>query len=103
MSKSNSFKEIIEKIWPNTKNELEKIIVNAKKMLDKGEGYLKNVSDKSISQTKKISLILLKEKLYYDLGKILSTVSSNRWKTNKKINLLLEKIKSINSEIKKIS
>lgn len=102
MSKSNAFKEMIEKIWPSTKNELEKIIVNAKKMLDKGEGYLKNVSDKSINQTKKMSLILLKEKLYYDLGKTLSVVSSNRWKTNKKINSLLRKIKSINLEVKKI-
>ena len=102
-TKNNRFQEVTKDIWPNTKKELEKMMKNAKKMLDKGEAHLKNLSEKSINQTKKISLRLQKEKIYYDLGKTAADTPNSKWKTTKKINNLLSNIKQIDKEIKKLN
>ena len=102
-NKKNTFQEVTKDIWPNTKKELEKMMKNAKKMLDKGEAHLKDLSEKSINQTKKISLGLQKEKIYYDLGKTTAHTPNNRWRTTTKINKLLSKIKQIDKEIKKLN
>jgi len=102
MGKNNTFKDIADKMWPRTKKELEKVIDNAKKMLGKGEDYLKDLSEKSVNQTKKISLVLQKEKLYYDLGKTLTKVPATRWKKHTKIGSLLKELKKLDAEIRKI-
>ncbi len=100
--KKDHFKEVAEKIWPMTKQELEKGIDNAKKMMVKGEKYLKSVSEKSINQTKKLSLSLRKEKLYYDLGKTVASMAATKFKSSKKISSLRKQIKDLDKEIKKI-
>jgi len=102
VKKKNGFQEVTKNIWPNTKKELEKMMKNAKKMLDKGETHLKDFSEKSVNQTKKISLGLQKEKIYYDLGKVAARTPTGKWKITKKINKLLSEIKKLDKEIKKL-
>jgi len=97
-----SFEKAMAKVWPNTKKELERMMKNTKALLDKGEKYFKDVSEKSLNSTKKLSLSLQKEKLYYDLGKAAATVPTAKLSTSKKISSLKSKIVKIEREIKKI-
>jgi len=71
-------------------------------MIDKGEKYLKNVSEKGAQQTKKLSLSLNREKLYYDLGKLVSRTPKTKWKSNQKIRSSVKIIKDLTKDIKKI-
>ena len=96
------FDEIKKKVWPNTKKELEKGMKEAKKMLDKGETYLRNVSEKGVDQTKKISLNLKKEQLCYQLGKALAAAPKTQWSKNKKVEKLVKTIHGIDKDLKKI-
>jgi len=95
-------KEVVDKIWPKTKKELEKGIENTKKLLNKGERYLKVISDKSIDGTKKLSLSLKREKLYYNLGKLLARLNKSKWSKDNKINDLITEIRGLDKEIRKI-
>tara|TARA_B100000315_G_scaffold257738_1_gene307522 strand:+ start:641 stop:958 length:318 start_codon:yes stop_codon:yes gene_type:complete len=101
-AKKDPFKEFIEKVWPQTKKEFEKAAENAKKMLNKGEEYLKDVSEKSVEKTKKMSLSLKKEKLYYDLGKAVATTPATKINSNKKVSSTLKEIKQLEKQIKSI-
>lgn len=98
----DKFKDVIDKLWPKTKKELEKAIENTKELINKGEKRLKVVSEKSINHTKKLSLGLKKEKLYYNLGKEAAYLSKSKWANNKKIGELISEIKGIDREIKKL-
>lgn len=90
----------IEKVWAKTRKDFDKIIANTQKAIEKGEEYAKQISQKSSIQIKKISLNLKKEKLYYNLGKTISSLPPSRWQENKKVKSLLEEIKKINKELK---
>ncbi len=100
--RKDPLQEFVDKVWPKTKKELEKVAENAKKMLAKGESYLKEVSEKGVEQSKKISLSLKKEKLYYDLGKAVSSCDLAELSSNKKVNGILKNIKKLEISIKKI-
>ena len=102
MTKKDTLKEVVDKIWPKTKQELEKGVENAKTMLAKGEKHLKDFSEKGIERTKKISLSLKKEKLCYSLGKLVAANPVSKWKSDEKINSLVKEIKDIDKQIKKI-
>ncbi|MFH1767755.1 MAG: hypothetical protein ABH858_01155 [Candidatus Omnitrophota bacterium] len=98
----DKFKDVINKLWPRTKKELEKAIETAKSLIDKGEEHIKILSEKSIDSTKKISLGLRKEKVYYNLGKQLAVVPKGRWGKDEKIGGLINTIKAIDREVKKL-
>ncbi len=98
----DTIKEITEKVWPKTRKELENALEITKGMIDKGEKYLKNVSEKGAQQTKKLSLSLNREKLYYDLGKLVSRTPKTKWKSNQKIRSSVKIIKDLTKDIKKI-
>lgn len=100
--KKDNFKEVVDKLWPKTKKELESAICNAKKFMVKSEKYLKSVSEKGVKETKKLSLGLKKEKIFYDLGKAVVKTAPARWKTDKKISDLLKEAKDIDCKIKKV-
>ncbi len=102
MAKNDFFKEVKTKHWPNAKKELEKGIDNAKKMLSSGEKQIKQFSEKSAARTRKISLQVKKERLIYDLGKIVAATAKNKWSSSKKILNLKKEIKDLEKEIKKI-
>lgn len=102
MKKKDPVKNTVENIWPLAKKEIEKGVKNAKKMLAAGEKYLRELSEKGMEKTKKTSLSLKKEKLYYDLGKAVATASSANLSQNKKASKLIAEIKTLNRQIKKI-
>ncbi|MCQ9206208.1 MAG: hypothetical protein NG737_07860 [Omnitrophica bacterium] len=97
-----SLKKAVDKFWPRTKKELEKASENAKVLLAKGEKYLRGVSEKGVRHTKKISLSLKREKLYYNLGKTIAATASGNWKDNKKISDYLNAVKKLDRQIKSI-
>jgi len=100
--KPDTFKEVVDKIWPKTKKELEKMAENAKKMLAKGEEHLRDWSEKGIEKTKKLSLSIKREQMYYTLGKISATTPATKWRASKKISSTLKEIKELDRQIKKI-
>jgi len=96
MVKKETIKEVVDRLWPKAKKELDKGVENAKKVLVQSEKYLKEISEKGVAQTKKISLSLKREKAYYDLGKVIASTAAANWKTNRKITSLIKKIKRSN-------
>ena len=97
-----NLKEMIDEYWPKAKVELEKALVTSKKLLGDGEKYLKEFSEKSAKNARKLSLGVVKEKLYYDLGRLVAGLSKNKWTENPQIGGLIQKIKKLNYQIKKI-
>ncbi len=97
-----SFKKAVDKLWPATKKELEKAINSTKEMLNKGESYIKVMSEKSVDKTRKLSLVVKREKLYYTLGKSTAQIPKSKWPTDKKISKLIKDVKALDKEIKKI-
>ncbi|MCF7907619.1 MAG: hypothetical protein K9L86_01925 [Candidatus Omnitrophica bacterium] len=103
MAKQNdTLKYMKEEVWPKTKKEVERGIKEAKKILNKSEKYLKTVSEKGVKQTKKVSLAIKKEKLYYDLGKTVACVKLENWSSNKKIEAILGEIKALDRKTARI-
>ena len=100
--KKESFKEVFDKVWPKAKKELDKGVKNARKMLVKSEKYLKELSEKGAAQTKKLSLSLKREKAYYDLGKAVSALPTTKWKTDRKVSLLIKEVRDLDRNISKI-
>ena len=100
--KKESLKEVVDRLWPKTKQELEKAVENTKKLIGKGEEYVKVMSEKSAEQTKKLSLSFKRERLYYTLGKAVAKTAQGKWSMSKKINRMVKEIKDTDKEIKKI-
>ena len=101
MDKRN-IKEAVDKIWPKSKKELEKGINEAKRLIDKGEKHLIDATDKGMRNVKAMALQLKREKLYYELGKLVANVSAKKWSGTKKIDQTLKEIKKIDKGIKTI-
>jgi len=102
VKEKGSLKEVLDKLWPQAKKEIDIGVKNAKKILAKSEKYLKELSEKGATQTKKLSLAIKREKAYYDLGKAVSAVPLIKWKASRKISLLVKKIKGMDKDINKI-
>lgn len=81
---------------------VEKAIESTRETFRKGEDYLKEVSEKGIKETKKISIGLKREKLCYELGKAAAETAMSKWQSSKKIGDLMGQIKELNKEIKKM-
>lgn len=81
---------------------VEKAIETTKETFRKGEDYLKEVSEKGVKETKKVSLGLKREKLCYELGKAAAETAMSKWQSSKKIGDLMGQIKELNKEIKNI-
>jgi len=102
MVKKDLIKDFVKKTWPKTKKELEKGMAVTKDIIIKGEKHLKDLSEKGIVKAKKISLSLLREKVYYSLGKSIAATPTTKWRTSKKVKDLITEIKALSCEIKKI-
>jgi ERCC4-type nuclease len=100
--KKDTFREVVDKVWPKTKKELEKGFASLKKTLSRSEKQLKELSDKGVKKTKEISLGLKKEKLYYDLGKAVASGTAIKSCKSTKIVAILKKIKDLDRKIKSI-
>jgi len=93
------FDEIKNNLWPKTKKELEKALDSTKKAIDTGEKYLKELSEKGIEKTRKISLSLKREKIYYELGRAVAMTAKSKWQDAKEIDDLVDEIKKLTKEI----
>lgn len=102
MAKKDFFQEVKDKHWPHAKKELEKGIESARKIILSGEKQIKSFSLKSAEKTRKISLQVKKERLTYQIGKLVCSVAKSKWGKNQKIDTLSREIKKIDREIKKI-
>jgi len=100
--KEQRLQEMIDKVWPRTKKELERGMVQTKKLIVEGEKQFKVISQKSIKNTKKLSLTLQREQLYYALGKSAAGTPRTKWGSAKKINSLIHNIKKLDQQIKQI-
>ena len=100
--KDERLQEMIDKVWPRTKKELERAIVQTKKLIVQGEKHFKVISQKSIKNTKKLTLSLKREKLYYSLGKSVAGTPKTKWGATKKINSLIGNIKKLEEQIQQI-
>lgn len=81
---------------------VEKAIETTKETFRKGEDYLKEVSEKGVKETKKISLGLKREKLCYELGKTVAETPKTKWQSSKEIDGLMKQIRELNREIRKM-
>jgi hypothetical protein len=87
------------KLWPKTRVELEKIVSTTKSAIDTGEKYLKEISEKGIKKTKTIPLRLKREKLYYELGRTVSSLCKSKWENDEQIANLIREIKQLDKNI----
>ncbi|MBD3264506.1 MAG: hypothetical protein GF375_05345 [Candidatus Omnitrophica bacterium] len=102
MTNKESFREVMDRLWPRTRKELEKGMENAKTMLNKGEKYLRDISERGAEKTKRISLMVQREKVYYNLGKTVAGTPASKWPSTKKIKDLVKEAKSLSKQIKAI-
>mgnify|MGYP001587554368 CR=1 FL=1 len=84
-TKNSQFHDMVEKVWPKTKQELEKGMEVAKKIIEEGQKNIRILSEQSVKNTKKLSLNLRREKLYHDLGKVIANTPEGRWAESEKI------------------
>ena len=76
---------MVDKVWPTAKKDLEKTLAQTKKLIAEGEKHLKEFTEKSVEQTRRVSLGIRREKVYYDLGRLVARTAPAKWKTTKKI------------------
>ena len=94
-------KKKIDSLWKSAKKDLEKVLKDTTRLIKKGEDYIKDFSEKGKDKLEKLTLSLQREKLYYELGKIISNLPKKRWTENKRIEEIVSKIRKINRQIKK--
>lgn len=99
--KIEELKRKIDSLWKSTKKDLEKVLKDTTKLMKKGESYIKDFSEKGKDKLEELALSLQREKLYYELGKVISTLPKKRWTENKKVEEIVNKIRRINRQIKK--
>lgn len=99
---AQNIREIIREYWPKAKVELERALKTAQRLLGEGEKHLKNISEKSLKSAKKLSLKVMKEKLYYDLGRLIARINKKKWLGNRSLDEVIKKIKKLDFELKKI-
>ena len=102
MAKKRDIKEILTKLWQTSQKDFEKITKETSKLLKKGEEALKEVSQKSKEKLELVSLTLKRERLYYRLGKLITTLPKSSWEKSKKINALVKEITNLTRQIKKL-
>ncbi len=98
--KVEELKKTIDNLWKNTKKDLDKVLKETATLVKKGESYIKDISEKGKKNLEILKLSVEREKLYYQLGKTISSLSKNKWKDNKKVNELVTKIRKISRQIK---
>ncbi len=94
-----TLEEIKTRLWPKTKKELQRIMVNARQAVDRGEKYLKDISEKGIDNTRKLSLSFQREKLYYELGRQVASTARDKWDGNARTGTLWDDIKRLDRQI----
>ena len=97
--KKKNIQKVINEVWPKARKELEKIAKETKVLINKGEKEMVKITDKSVRGIKSVELQLKKEKLYYDLGKLIAQKSPKSWSETKKATDIVKEIKGIGRKI----
>ena len=90
----------LEQLWKSTKADVSKVAKDAALLIREGEEYIKDQSGKGKQKLENLSLVLKRERLYYDLGKTIANPSKNKASYNKKKQNLLNQIQDLNLKIK---
>lgn len=96
-------KKKMDALWKIVKKDLDKGLKDTTTFAKKGEVYLKDVSEKGKEKVEALAFSLKREKLYYELGKVLSALPKSKWARSKKIGDITLKIKDLTRQIKKRS
>lgn len=95
-------KQKLDRLWKVGKKDLDRILKDTSHLVQKGEDYIKEVSKKGEENLETMVLALQREKLYYELGRSLSSLSKNKWAKSKKVESSLAKIKKISRKIRRL-
>ena len=102
MTKSkDTMKKTLSNLWKASRKEFDKMTQETGKLFKKGEKALTDASQKSKETLEGINAAILREKLYYQLGKVLAGMSKSKWAKSRKVNSLTKNIGRLNKEIKK--
>ena len=99
--KTKQLKKEIDKLWELHKKDVDGILENAQRLAKKGERYIRDKSKEGKKQLEIVAFNLQREKLYYELGKAISSLPKERWPTSKKPLEIIRKIKCLNIKIAK--
>ena len=95
-------KQKMDIIWKKTRRDIDKLMKEADVMMKKGEKHLKDISGKGKNNLDVLNLTLQREKLYYELGKVVAQISQSKDVDVKKEHSLLNEIKTIDIQIEKL-
>ena len=98
--KVEELKGKIDVLWKATRKDLKKAMKETNTLLKKGEQYVKEAGEKGKVRLEALGFALMREKLYYELGRTLSTLPKNKWQTSKRAGKLINDIKKISRTIK---
>ncbi|MFC1666379.1 hypothetical protein ACFL0P_00715 [Candidatus Omnitrophota bacterium] len=99
--KRKELEKTINRLWKIAQKDLSKVLKGIEPLVEKGETYLKDKSVKGKRELEKITLILQREKLYYELGKTIANRPKSKGAYTKKTRGILDEIKDINLNVKK--
>lgn len=98
---SKELQKKMDVMWKKMKKDLDGVWKETSVLVTKGEKFFKSSTKKGQQELEVISLSMQREKLYYELGKVVSIVPQ-RPSTTKKKQALIKKIKAIAEKIKKL-
>ncbi len=99
--KRKAFEKKIDRLWKIVKKDLDRVSEDTVRAVKKGEVYIKDKSEEGKKMLKVMTLTLQREKLYYELGRIVANTPKRKGAYPKKALSLLNEIKGINLNIKK--
>ena len=99
--KASDIRKKVDKLWKDHKKDVDSIVKNAQKLTKQGERYIKDQSEKGKTQLEIMGLTLQKEKLYYELGRVIARLPKKKWSASKKAQNISGKIRSVNIQIGK--
>ena len=100
--KRKEFEKKVDKLWKVAKKDLDKVSKDTMRLVKKGEAYIKEISKKGEENLESMVLALQREKLYYELGKSLASLSKRKWAKNKKVEGSIAKIKGLSRKINRL-
>ena len=101
--KKKALKKKIDRLWKLSKKDLDKVLKDTTHLVKKGEDYIREISKKGEKTLEAMTFGLQRERLYYELGKSLASLSRKKWAKSKKVENSLNRIKSISRKIKSLN
>jgi len=94
-------KKEIEKIWPQAEKNLTRLSKDAAKLMKKTEKNIVEMYAEAKKQTQNVVRKAQREKLYYELGRIVSPLLTSDQLNNKNVLRLHQEIRQLNKKLRK--